>query len=127
MGKYVDFSILNGKTIVELSGMEKDSDEISIECSDGSAYKLYHEQDCCESVYLEDVSGNVSNLLNTPIISADLTTDSQNTDWGSQTYSYYHLKTVKGYVDLRWCGESNGYYSEEVDFVEICGKDDENE
>lgn len=118
--KHVDFSVLKGKVIVEISGMEKDSEEILIKCSDGTVYKMYHEQDYSENVWLEDVSGEVSNLLNTPILGADLTTDTQEVaDWSSRTYSYYHLKTLKGYVDLRWLGESNGYYSEEVDFVEI--------
>ena len=116
--KNVDFSILKGKTIIEIISMRAQEDEIIFKCSDGTSYKMYHDQQCCENVWLEDVVGEVDNLLDTPILNAELTVDSQKIECGWQTYSYYHLATIKGYVDLRWCGESNGCYSEEVDFID---------
>lgn len=36
---------LLGKTIVNIEGLEKDSENVLFECSDGSRYEMYHEQD----------------------------------------------------------------------------------
>lgn len=125
--KIVGIEELLGKTIMYIRGMEKDSEEIHFICTDGSEYMMYHEQDCCESVTLEDVCGDVACLLGTPITKAEETSNSEDpVENGlykpdSYTWTYYHLGTVKGYVDLRWYGESNGYYSESVDFRRIRG------
>lgn len=33
--------------------------------------------------------------------------------------AWYKFGTIKGYVTVRWYGESNGYYSEEVNFERV--------
>lgn len=125
----IDINILLGKTIIEIDGMESESEYIFFKCSDGTCYVMYHEQDCCEEVDIEDVCGDVNALLNTPVTMAECTTDSQVVDGicVSCTYTFYKLATVKGYVTIRWYGESNGYYSEEVNFVKIGKEETKNE
>lgn len=118
-----NISVLNGRTIVEVSGLSTGSDEVRFMCADGTVWRMVHEQDCCESVYVEDVCGDVSDLLGT-VIDARMETNSGNHPDGkvfqydpdSFTWTFYVIQTNKGCVTIRWLGESNGYYSESVDF-----------
>ena len=85
-------------------------------------YVFSHHQDCCESVYIESIVGDVQDLVNTPILiaeesSGDTPTDSTASPSDSYTWTFYKFATFKGWVDIRWLGESNGYYSESVDVV----------
>lgn len=84
----------------------------------GEHYSLYHDQDCYESVYIESISGDLTNLEGSPILRADEKIHTSDADGGSCTATFYTFATAKGYVDIRFNGESNGYYSESVDFHE---------
>ena len=126
--KCVNFEELLGKTIIDIYGAEVGSDAIAIICDDGSRYIMYHDQDCCESVDLDDICGDISCLLNTPITKAEEVVDNTMELVGvedagyepdSYTWTFYHLATIKGYVTIRWYGESNGYYSETVSIVKV--------
>lgn len=124
----VEFSELLGKTIIEISGKEGD-DEINIKCSDGSVYQMLHLQNCCESVSIESITGDLQDLVGTPILMAEKSSSEKDPEGytppkdeyyrESFTWTFYKLATIKGYVDIRWYGSSNGYYSESVDFVKI--------
>jgi hypothetical protein len=106
------FSDLEGRTITEILGCEVNSDEITIRTSDSLTFILYHDQECCEHVAIEDVNGDVKDMIGSPIIIAE---EATNGDCDSTTWTFYKLATVKGFLDIRWCGNSNGYYSESVD------------
>lgn len=111
------FSDLVGKTLVALYVDEFHSDQIYLLDSDNKLYVLYHSQDCCENVWIESVVGDVKDLLDNPLLVAEESTvDLSNTaSYESATATFYKLATIKGYVDIRFVGESNGCYSESVD------------
>ena len=73
-------------------------------------------------VYIEDISGNLSDLVGSPFIqSEEVSSDppARSADEyvpESETWTFYKFGTAKGYVTVRWWGTSNGYYSESVDF-----------
>ena len=123
----LNISVLKGKTLANIRGAVKDSDDIWFHCSDGSIYKMYHDQDCCESVFVEDICGEISDLLDSPILMAEEVESYRENPPGvkppyqdnSYTWTFYKLATIKGYVTIRWYGESNGYYSESANFEQI--------
>lgn len=83
---------------------------------DFKCYIFHHEQDCCESVYIESIVGDLSDLENSPLLMARESTknDEENSECGQWTF--YNFATIHGYVDIRWYGSSNGYYSVAVNF-----------
>ena len=124
MSYNAEIKALEGKVIKEIIGVSKDSDEIRFFIEDGSCYLMYHEQDCCEAVYLEDFDGDVSDLVGAVVISAEevsgeIPEEGTYYEDDSCTWTFYKIETNKGGLWLRWFGTSNGYYSESVDFVKV--------
>ena len=116
-----EISSLVGKTITAIKG-GIGSEELRFECTDGSEWVMYHSQDCCESVSVEDIAGDVADVIGSPIVKAEESTSNENPEGvkpeyqDSFTWTFYKLDTAKGGVTIRWYGSSNGYYSESVDF-----------
>ncbi|MDL2315619.1 hypothetical protein LJC59_00855 [Desulfovibrio sp. OttesenSCG-928-A18] len=120
MKKHVPFTTLVGMT---LKSITHDIDTMEFINAEGRRFRLFHDQDCCESVEIEDICGDLNDLIGYPILVAEerTSTDEEAKDrWDeSYTWTFYELRTIKGSVTIRWYGTSNGYYSEDVDFVEI--------
>lgn len=117
-------SELIGKTVVSI---DKSYDELVFNMEDGTRYKMYHQQDCCETVSLEDIVGDLDDLIGMPILRATEDTNTSNHpidkpqeyEPESFTWTFYNFATIKGYVTIRWFGTSNGYYSESVSFEKM--------
>lgn len=115
-----DFSNLKGKTFVDVV-VSDDNEEVLFVVSDNEKYKLFHSQNCCESVTIESIVGDVKDLIGAEILIADEATSGNANEVydADEMWTFYKLATVKGYVDIRWYGSSNGYYSIEVSFARV--------
>lgn len=121
---------LLGKSLCNIF-VNSEKTEILFQINDGyrNDYKflrMYHEQDCCEDVSIEDIVGDLQDLIHEEITMAECVTNRnenfKNDNDVPGTWTFYKLATKKGYVTLRWYGESNGYYSEEVDLELLTAK-----
>lgn len=112
----MDISLLKGKTLTQVS-VSSENDEIIFTTSTGERYKMYHQQSCCESVYLQDVTGDLQDLVGEKILDAYGSSSSKDVEYGDETWTFYHIRTARNSVALRWIGTSNGYYSTSVDFA----------
>lgn len=136
---------LLGKTLETVKVI--DDEEIIFTTDTNEVYRMYHCQDCCESVYVDDIIGDLDDLTYSPILEAREATNRGRVDesfWAeyynpedfvlqkmagfpdlernrdeSETWTFYILTTNKGSVTIRWYGTSSGYYSESVDFERV--------
>ena len=105
-----------GKTPIKI---DQSDDRIEMLFSDGSKAIWSHYQNCCETVEIHDVTGNWNDLIGNPLLVAEERTSSEGKPHEyseSYTWTFYTFRGIGGSVDVRWLGESNGYYSESVDF-----------
>jgi len=117
--------VLVGKT---LKSVVNNVDEIIIETVDNETYKMYHMQSCCEDVSVDDIIGDLDDLIGSPILTAEERTSTdpiegqEVREYGDGfTWTFYEFATIKGSVTIRWYGTSNGYYSESVSFARTSG------
>lgn len=107
-----------GKTFTRITGSV--GDDVIVFENDVERYVFFHSQDCCESVSVEDIAGDLQDLVGLPLLIAEEASGETLADHKfeyepeSYTWTFYKFATRKGYVDVRWLGTSNGYYSEGV-------------
>lgn len=115
------FDELVGKTIVSVSGCAPSSPRMQLIDSDGAVYTFFHRQDCCEDVRIFSVDGDPNDLVGQIVLAEQVSSEGEpppreQDPWGTWTWTFYKFATRRGYVTVRWLGESNGYYGEGVDF-----------
>ena len=125
--KPLPFETLKGKTFTKVeklnsSSSERDGDQLIFHSLSGEKYKLFHSQECCERVYIEDICGDLDDLVGDPILGAEEVSNSEDFEEGTKpypqevsfTWTFYKLHTKKGFVTIRWYGASNGWYAEKA-------------
>ena len=105
-----------GKTIAAIDGCEKGSQEVTFSFTDNTKCVLYHEQDCCESVLVEEIHGNPAQMVGHTIKKAAVSTATppQEFNYECAEWTFYKIACMGDYLTIRWLGESNGYYGVEV-------------
>ena len=114
---YPDFDVLKGKTITGV--VNDDNERITFNCEGGESFVLYHDQDCCETVKVEEIIGDLGDLVGLVVEAEEVTNaDGPAPQYpDSWTWTFYKVGTTKGFVTIRWLGVSNGHYSERVTFA----------
>ena len=114
LGNSLAMEILQGKTCILIKGMQIGSDVVEMFFDDFTHVRMFHEQDCCENVRVEDVVGDINDILGRELKLSEVVTNHNDLEYGSSTDTWYKFVTMEGAVTLRWLGTSNGYYSERV-------------
>ena len=126
-GSVREFDELVGRTLYCVEQVE--DEELRFYLTESNYVRMYHQQDCCESVYIEDICGDLNDLVGTPLLEAEevlgYTADPLGEHEDSYTWTFYKFATRKGSVSIRWYGSSNGYYSESVTVEAVDGNSQE--
>ena len=117
MNQCVNITDLIGKTLTAVEGAANESERIVFR-NDAETYTMLHERDSCESEMVEDVVGDVTDLIGAPIVAACEERRSKGSPGddceGFCRWTFYRVATIKGAVTICWFGSSSGYYPESV-------------
>lgn len=106
------FEELTGKTLTKINA---EKEIVTFTCGDGSEFEMRHQQECCETVCLEDGSG-LEELVGQKVVYAYEASSSGRFEYGTCRWTFYTIQGERTAATMRWYGESNGYYSEGVSF-----------
>lgn len=118
------FESLKGQTLVNITGNVGDKSMIFTTVGN-KKYQMFNKEESFGNdvrVTVKEITGDLSDLLNHPLLMAEMVTNKDKDleiGDGSFTWTFYKIATIKGSVTIQWYGESNGYYSESVDFCKL--------
>ena len=96
---------LIGQTLSRIDGAVKWSEEIVFTLVNGRIFHMWHNQQCCESVMVEDICGSIEDLVGSPIVRAENPSSEDDPKSAeSGTWTFYILATIRGTVTFRWLG-----------------------
>lgn len=117
---------LVGITLTGIITHHEPHDVIEFVTNDGCKFALMpDEPGTLSSVTIEDVCGDLEDLLGSPILTAEERSNEDHSPLNSYgdyeehyTWTFYEFATIKGSVTIRWYGTSANptYYSEKVAF-----------
>lgn len=124
-----EFDMLIGKTLESVEHLRpgiggdyelENSECIEFKFTDNTLLQMWHQRCCCEDVYVEDICGDLADLVGEPLLQFEEASRSSligehDGCSDSQTWTFYKMATIKGAVTIRWYGSSNGYYGESAD------------
>lgn len=114
MEKEVPFKILKGLVLTKIiKADEKYADMVIFNTVDRQ-FVLRHDRNCCEVVAIEDVTGDLDDLIREPILLAEEVSEKGTYN----NWTFYKLATIKGAVTIRW-NQEFANYSTEVTLFEI--------
>ena len=100
---------LVGQEIVGV--VDRQDKGVFIKFADGTYLMFYHDQDCCEEVWLEEAVG-LEDLVGQHYVRLTETCEETRNEYDELSgWTFYNLATLEGHATLRFCGASNGYYS----------------
>lgn len=73
----MSFEILKGQTLLSIDKSE--NDKLVFITDDSTEYVMHHHSDCCESVSIEDICGDLDDLIGSPILLAEEVSSSEPT------------------------------------------------
>lgn len=111
---------LKGETLVSIVGAEVGKDEVTFKTKSGRTFRMFHSQDCCESVTIVRVSSIYCDGSGIDVDEATekIEQDVPASESATRTTFVVNNGSHGGFF-IEWLGESNGYYSESVSFVEV--------
>jgi hypothetical protein len=118
---YSDIKKIVGETLAYVD-VDPEGDHILLTTVSGRQFSIFHRQDCCESVRIQGLDGEWSELFGKVIQEAKHEEEDLQETYESGTLTALTFKVDGATVVSRWIGESNGYYSECVNVDELQGR-----